>query len=548
MPTTVWSACEPWSDQAADNLEPQALRIGKISLNVNDVFNDRNENENQWIHRFANRAHIQSRESLIRAQLLFATGDVFDAELLAETARNLRRNSYLRRATVSPLQVCSTDNAIQTVDILVETGDNWSLTPTFNFSRAGGENEFEFGLSESNLFGLGKSIGILLDYGRVREQRVLQYFDPMLLGSKTQLTAQLQDNTDGEVQFLKLAQPFSSLDTKRSWQAQVGNYEYKQNLYDDGLTVAQLSVDNEFITVQRGMSKGKKLVSRKPNGDAIYRVARWSAGWHFDRLRLSPTAISPDAQPIILPGTESAPERIFSYPFIELSLLQPAFIEQSNLQLMESVEDVNLGHTLRTRLGFAAGAFSGDDKNALRAELQYEKGWQHGDRILTLFDAKIDGYYATDSGIEDGSATATLEGFYFFSQKSRFFASANAVSTAGLYANRQVVIGGKTGLRGYPLNFQTGSRRAKLTLEQRYFFNWYPLRLARLGSAAFFDVGSVWDKGEDPQWLSDVGFGLRVVGTRQSNAKVLHIDLAFPLNETDRIDAVQLVVSAKTQF
>ncbi len=529
FPAIVWG-CEPWS---VENRANQNLSVGNITLNINDVFNQQLDNENALIHRLANRLHIESRESLIQAQLLFAKGDVFDVNLLEETARNLRRNSYLRRATITPLRIC--DGA---VDILVQTGDNWSLIPGMNFSRAGGENEFSLSVSELNLFGLGKSLGLELDYGRVRDQQVLQYFDPMLFGTTTQFGTQFQNNTDGQVQIIEFEKPFNSLDSRRSWRVRAGNTEYEQNLYDNGFRVNQLAVDNEFFSFKAGASKGKQLIRRNADGTAIYRVTRYSLGWQYSRYQLGATDLFPESTPV--------DERIFSYPFFEISLLQPAFIKQSNLQLMESVEDINIGHSIRTRIGLASEAF-GSNTNALQAELDFNKGWQLNNKTLGLLKASLDGFYTAD-GIQNGVASTTLETFYFFSAKSRFYTSANIVSATRLFENRQLVLGGATGLRGYPLNFQTGSRRTRFTLEHRYFFDWYPLRLARIGTAAFFDTGAAWDKSEEQRWLSDVGIGLRIVGTRQANAKVMHIDFAFPLNETDRIDRFQLVVSAKTQF
>lgn len=522
-------ACEPWQNQFR---ERDALIVGDINIIVNDVFSQR-EDESKLIHRLTNRFHIQSRDSLIEAQLLFSEGDAFDQDVLLETERNLRRNAYLRSADITPIRVCG-----NVVDIQVETGDNWTLLPSINFSRAGGENELALSLSERNLFGLGKSIGIELDYGRVRDQQVLQYLDPMLFGTQIQFGLQLQNNTDGNVQKVEFEKPFTSLDTRRSWQLRVGNTEYEQNLYDNGFRTNQLAVDYEFASVKTGFSAGKRLAYRRPDGNAVFRVVRYSVGWQYARRELGPTDLFPD--------TEAIARREFNYPFIEVDVLQPSYIEQSNLQLMESVEDINLGHTLQTRIGLVSESL-GSTFNAVQSDVDYSKAWQLGERVLTMIDTSLSGYL-TNNGIQNGLASTTLQGFYFFSRKNRLYSSANFVAAANLFEQRQIVIGGGTGLRGYPLNFQSGSRRARVTLEQRYFFDWYPLRLARVGAAAFFDSGSAWEKDKNPRWLSDVGFGLRIVGTRQANAKVMHIDFAFPLNETDRIDSFQLVVSAKTQF
>jgi hypothetical protein len=107
-------------------------------------------------------------------------------------------------------------------------------------------------------------------------------------------------------------------------------------------------------------------------------------------------------------------------------------------------------------------------------------------------------------------------------------------------------------LRGYPLRYQAGERRAILNVEQRFFTDWYPWRLFRVGYAVFADVGRV--GGRDPRatpslgTLYDVGMGLRLSSPRSSGRNVVHIDLAFPLNRTPAIDGSQLVVETRASF
>lgn len=101
-------------------------------------------------------------------------------------------------------------------------------------------------------------------------------------------------------------------------------------------------------------------------------------------------------------------------------------------------------------------------------------------------------------------------------------------------ADRQVLLGGDNGLRGYPLRYQGGEGRWLLTLEQRFYSDWYPFRLVNVGGAVFADVGSAF--GANPygsktrDTLADVGFGLRLGNNRSGLGNILHIDVAFPLN------------------
>ena len=52
-----------------------------------------------------------------------------------------------------------------------------------------------------------------------------------------------------------------------------------------------------------------------------------------------------------------------------------------------------------------------------------------------------------------------------------------------------------------------------------------------------------------PGWLSNVGFGVRIVSARASFGNVVHLDLAFPVHRTDpHIKARQLVVMTGKTF
>ena len=51
----------------------------------------------------------------------------------------------------------------------------------------------------------------------------------------------------------------------------------------------------------------------------------------------------------------------------------------------------------------------------------------------------------------------------------------------------QLLLGGDNGLRGYPLRYQSGDRRALFTIEERAYTDWYPFRLVRVGGAVFYD-------------------------------------------------------------
>jgi hypothetical protein len=133
-----------------------------------------------------------------------------------------------------------------------------------------------------------------------------------------------------------------------------------------------------------------------------------------------------------------------------------------------------------------------------------------------------------------------------------FFAFLNGTTTHALDPDSQLLIGGDSGLRGYPLRYESGTSRGLLTLEQRFYPDWYPFRLARFGAAVFGDVGRTWGSGaignSDPGTLSDLGFGLRFGNTRSGLGNVLHIDVAFPLQGDRDISKAQLLVETKASY
>ena len=103
-----------------------------------------------------------------------------------------------------------------------------------------------------------------------------------------------------------------------------------------------------------------------------------------------------------------------------------------------------------------------------------------------------------------------------------------------------------------PLRYESGTSRALFTVEQRFYTDWFPFRLARVGGAIFADVGRTWGSGvignSDPGLLRDVGFGLRLGNTRSGLGNVLHIDFAFPLNNIAGIQRFQFLVQTMQSF
>lgn len=115
-----------------------------------------------------------------------------------------------------------------------------------------------------------------------------------------------------------------------------------------------------------------------------------------------------------------------------------------------------------------------------------------------------------------------------------------------------LLLGGDSGLRGYPLRYQSGQGRWLVTVEQRFSSNWFPFRLFNVGGAVFYDMGRTWGHSEygtgSQGLLKDVGFGLQLGNSRSALGNVLHVDVAFPLDGDRSIRRVQFLVQTQRSF
>jgi hemolysin activation/secretion protein len=202
-------------------------------------------------------------------------------------------------------------------------------------------------------------------------------------------------------------------------------------------------------------------------------------------------------------------------------------------------------------IGFAKRRF-GSDRDATLFELTAAMGWEPGGPGGLLLLTTGASTRREDVGYRDSQIYFT--GDYYLRNLGRhlFSVKLGALATDNLDPENQVLLGGDTGLRGYPIRYQAGESRTVLNVEQRFFTDFYPWRLIRVGWAVFADVGRV--TGRDPRateplgTLYNVGAGLRLTSPRASGRNVLHVDLAFPLKRQPNIDSVQFVIETKGSF
>ncbi len=507
---------------------PVGTEIRRVILVQENIFDLSKEDENNWLYRTMNKLHIVTRPNTIRRQLLFGEGRGYDPRLVAESERILRENKYLYDASIRPVM-----NADGELEIDVRTRDVWTLTPEITYSRGGGENKTRLGLEESNLFGTGRRMLFTWEDDVDRRGKVFEYYDRQLAGTWTSLGLSIADNSDGHSHALSVVKPFHALDARWAGGATYFDDDRVTTYYDLGEEAAEFRHERQYYVGFGGFSDGLKRGW----------VRRFTLGAAYDNNEFGPPE-SPDL-PVLIPDN-----RKLVYPFLGFELLEDRFEKSLNSNQIDRVEDFYLGTRVALQVGWSDESFGAD-----RDALLYSMSANHS--IGTLEGKALLLAAGLNARHEDGGSANSLfnlNASFYWRQSDKWLFYTQLLGTLGhnLDGDTIVELGGDNGLRGYPLRYQSGDSSLVVSAEQRYFTDWYPFRLVRVGAAVFADVGRVWGPNAlgtgNLGWLTDVGVGLRFAPTRLGTTKVFHLDVAFPLGGTDDIDEVQILFRARRGF
>lgn len=509
-------------------LEAAQAVVGEILIDNQNIFNLEDPKDDYWLFRTADKLHIKTRATVIRHQLLFKPGDRYSRRLLDETERILRANNYFYDAWIRPVKYHDGK-----VDLRVTTRDVWTLNPGFNFSRSGGSNSTGVQLEELNFIGTGTDLAVSRTKNVDRTESLLAVSNTHAFGTWTQVGLAWANNSDGHKQDLTVNHPFYALDTR--WAAGVGGMNDAQtdSLYDRGNIVDQFHDQHNFVSFYGGWSPGLQ------NGW----VQRVSTGLTYDEHLFSPVASWTGAT--VLPE-----DRRFLYPWVEYDLVADDYVRLFNHDQILRTEDFYLGTLATLRVGWADTTL-GSSRSALIFQSTAGRGYRTDGSTLLLasdFSGRLE-----NGLLYNGRADASVRYYYEWSSKWLFFTTLAGTKGWRLDLDNQVLLGGDSGLRGYPLRYQDGTARSLFTIEQRYFTDWFPFRLWRVGAAIFFDAGRTWGQPQLAQpslgTLKDAGFGLRIGNARSGLGNVIHVDVAFPFETAGTaIQRAQFLVTTERSF
>ena len=506
--------------------------VRSIVIKGEPVFDPSRETLGDQILNGMNRLHWQTRDSVIKQQLLFAMGTRVSPSVLAESARLLRSRPYLMEASIKVRNPCESE-----VDVEVTTRDAWSLTPRLALNRSGGNSKTGFGVREKNVLGLGIQVEFKTVKNLDRQGQQFELSTKHLFNTRVQSSVYFENNDDGDVRALAIGQPFYALDTRKSWGLEVSDISEKIGVYQFGervrLTQRVRAAGSIFYGISKGLKAGRS-----------HRVT---------------FGLSYEDQEVLLASAKNLDvgemqTRKLVAPFVQWSSVSDQFLNARNFDLIGFTEDIETGLVHNLRLAISPSALGGD-QDRLQASASVGMAVFASQKGLLRWDASL-------SGIRDLEANETQDIVFAAGIRGLFKPSVGAGYHASLYfdvarnvmTGQQLFLGGETGARGYIDRLQAGDRRLRLRLERRQYLDRNLFGLMNLGWLVFADVGRAWTPddvaGHRGQSLMDVGLGLRLAPTKAERGKMIHLDFAVPLKNRDDplVSDYEFVVSIQNGF
>jgi len=523
------NAMSPCPEKTSTENSPH--KISNITIRAQSIFDEEDTNR-YLLHRLANQFHVSTESSVIKDRLPFKPGDTITHAQLAEAERIIRKEVYIRDAKVVFAETCNID---EEVTIEVTTWDNWSMLPTVSFGRKGGKNKFELGIKEDNL--LGKGIQLSAEY-KTDEQRSGYRFK---IGSQipfipySRMLIDVEDNDDGSIIQFDAERPFYQLSSEYGWFINFLDFEKDDEIFQNGTTQRLFAHTGGQITLAYG-----RLIHQADNQYHRVTVGYTKQEDTFDTVQTNQVS-----------ALTSLPEnRNFSYPWIEYQYLQADYQVMKDIYLTNQQEDINLGWQHTFKLGLETQPLTNNDYG-VHAQWQWKKGYLWPQTLL-LFGGQLNKTYHVQER-DLLYANLTAEFFYRFAPKFGVYTLTQLTAGKNHYADLPLALGGESGVRGYPLQYQHGNYRAINALELRYYPNWNVYRIFDIGFAAFADVGKAWQNNsanpnEYKGTLASTGLGARIYSSRSSHQHVIHVDIAKPLTGGPNVDSWQWRMLVKQSF
>lgn len=497
---------------------PEGKRIERVEIVRLPVFD-----EDDPVPDFVNVFHGQTREPVIRRELLFRAGDPYRSDVILETVRNLQGLPQFGVVVVVALKGSSPDQ----VRVVVIVRDVWSLRLAYDLRGTFKSiNYLLINPSEWNLFGTRTLLGGTYTLAPDRYSLGGMVIYPRVAGTKMDALAQGQvyvnrasDKAEGSTGQVALYRELLSLRDK--WAFVTGaawsNEQFrKYNDQNPKRTAAGVPIAYHTDVIRAGaqVTRSFGLVYKFNLTFGVEYAQR-----KFDRA----SETTPEDFATFVDKEVPLSDTRLS-PFVQLEHKTAHYLATQDVETLELRESFSLEQFAALRLYPALHA-AGSTRNLLGSVAWVGYTWPVDTGLLRVVaNSSIE---VADENRHQASAQGALR---FVSPKIGGFARLVVDGALGSayynYLNRKLLLGGDTRPRGYVSAYFSGGSALASSLELRT--GAINILSARVGAVAFYDVGGTGEQVDDIALHQSVGAGVRIL-LPQLNREVFRVDWAAPL-------------------
>lgn len=473
--------------------------IRSVRVALKDVFG---AGDRDWFFgaSWLNSLHVMTKPYVLDDEIFFDLGDDLDTVDLLETERVLRMTRVFSKVSVQHEIVGDS------VDVVIEAQDRWSLDPAVVFSTGGGIATYGVQLEEYNLLGTAsrvKALGINRTENKIGLQGTFELGLRRFLRSGISANLAVTSNHFRTDQDVVIGQPYWRLFTPWAFNVRLTNAFGSDFAYSaDGTSPRLLPFRERTVDAWISQADGER-----------------------DRLFVTGAARASDVQRVD-PTSRQAFDNT-AHVLIGFSSISQRFSRTQFLNGYET-EDLQQGAWGSATLGRVFSMGSGSqpmwyiageaEQSTLLSPTIYAFG-----RIAA--GTGFVGSNARNTSLEVlGIAHCRIDPTLVLTSRLR---SQTVWNWNGFH---QLVLDPESGMRGLDANGQAGDSRFVINTELRWFPRWQ-LWIFGLSGVVFHDVGTVYDQNVrflSSRYRNAVGAGIRIHNLKASGSNAsFRFDVAY---------------------
>ena len=498
---------------------PEGKRIESVQVVRLPVFDD-----DDPVPDLFNVFHVQTREHVIRRELLFEAGQRYDGERVQETLRNLQLLPQFGVVVIVALRGLEPGQ----VRVVVIVRDVWSLRLNYQFQGTPKSINYLFvNPTEANFLGTRTQLGGIFTLQPDRYSIGALGLHPRVAGSKVDVYAlgRVFVNVDsgkseGSTATLAVYRNLASLSDKWAFLAGAAwDIEQTRVFSDRRLVLSRQGIPLAYHTsIERGGAQVTRSYGRGLKVNLTWGVELVRR--NYEARRASDTSLE-SYRTFVREELPVSDTRLS--PFFLLEHQTTRYLATRDVETLALQESFGLGQTAALRVYPALrGAGSSRDLLGTASWLGYT--WPLDNGLLRVLGSST--IEQADHSRHQASAQGAVR---FVSPRlgfARLVADSVLVATYQNYLNRKLVLGGDSRPRGYVSAIFRGASGFAASLELRTFA--INILSARVGGVAFYDLGGTGERVRDIALHQSVGAGVRILFP-QVNRQCFRLDWAAPL-------------------